>query len=403
MKEFNHNMAEQLVSLSEKVKKELQDAATIGIANLKEHLQKDIDEWKHIPLNIGITGESGVGKSSFINAFCELSADDEDGAHVDVVEGTKNIKPYQHPKNKSMVLWDLPKVGTPKFPRISYLKDVEFERYDFFLILSAGRFREDDLWLAQTVSKQDKKFHFVRTQIDVDVSKDKKSHPKTHSRKNVIEKVRKDCLKNLQEHNLSAYVFLIDSYSTMDFDFNSLTVTLIDEVALRKIEAMILSLSVLTLDVLERKVQALKDRIFKISLLSAVGGIPIPDLNVFIDCRLLMNEVMMYKKQLGLDPETMKENLRLLNTEAKELEEKLGLQSLTLATTEKDLFDVVSSTNVSQNITRTLPIVLPVIGSVISVGVSYGLSVASLKHLLNICADDARKMNNELMQKAILM
>lgn len=85
-------MAELLVSVSEKVIKELQDAATIGIANLKEHLQKDIDEWKHIPLNIGITGESGVGKSCFINAFCELSADDEGGAHVDVVEGTKKNK-----------------------------------------------------------------------------------------------------------------------------------------------------------------------------------------------------------------------------------------------------------------------------------------------------------------------
>lgn len=301
-----------------------------------------------------------------------------------------------------MVLWDLPGVGTPKFPRISYLKDVEFERYDFFLILSAGRFRED-LWLAQTVSEQDKKFHFVRTQIDVDVSKDKKSHPKTHSRKNVIEKVRKDCLKNLQEHKLSACVFLIDSYSTMDFDFNSLAATLIDEVALRKKEAMILSLSVLTSDVLERKVQALNDRIFKISLLSAIcGALPILDYAV-IDCNIVMNEVMFYKKQLGLDPETMKENVRLLNTEAKELEEKLGLQSVTLATTEKDLLDVVISTAAFKDIRRTFPIDIPVISSLISPGASYWLVNKSLKHLLNICADDARKMNKELMQNAILM
>ncbi|XP_045179196.2 interferon-inducible GTPase 5-like isoform X1 [Mercenaria mercenaria] len=397
-------MAEAQTTISEVVKRELQEAVSSGgVAKLKDLINKKNNEWKEIPLNIAITGESGVGKSSFINAIRGITADDDGGAHVDVVEATREIKPYTHPMNSSMVLWDLPGVGTPRFPRGSYLTQVNFEKYDFFLIVSAGRFREDDLWLAQEIQSLKKNFHFVRTQMDVEVDKDKKGHPKTHSKSKVIEKVRIDCLKNLEEHDLTkASVFLIDNYSPMDYDFDALTRTLIDEAPEHKREAMILSMSVLTDGVIERKLEALKERIYKVSLLSAVGGaIPIPGVGAAVDLAILAEEVNFYKSQLGLDAETIAEHARYLNTEARQLQKKLGLQSFGLATTAKGLAQSVSSLAASETVESTLPLAIPVIGSIISAGISYGVSVASLRYFLGILSEDARKINEELLKNSL--
>ncbi|XP_053385775.1 interferon-inducible GTPase 1-like [Mercenaria mercenaria] len=139
-------MTEEHFTLSEAEKAELLNAVTSGgVPGLIKHIQMKNCEWKKIPLNIAITGASGVGKSSFINAIRGLTADDEGGAHVDVVEATKDVKPYTHPENENMVFWDLPGVGTPKFPREKYLKIMNFDSFDFFLILAAGRFKNNDL------------------------------------------------------------------------------------------------------------------------------------------------------------------------------------------------------------------------------------------------------------------
>ena len=41
-----------------------------GLADgLMDLLQSQLDEWKDVEINIGVTGVTGVGKSSFINAI----------------------------------------------------------------------------------------------------------------------------------------------------------------------------------------------------------------------------------------------------------------------------------------------------------------------------------------------
>ena len=38
-----------------------------GLSDVKEFFEAKLDHWKHIKVNIAITGEAGAGKSSFIN------------------------------------------------------------------------------------------------------------------------------------------------------------------------------------------------------------------------------------------------------------------------------------------------------------------------------------------------
>lgn len=40
-----------------------------GVSNIEGLLERKREEWKKVPMQFGITGDSGVGKSAFINAI----------------------------------------------------------------------------------------------------------------------------------------------------------------------------------------------------------------------------------------------------------------------------------------------------------------------------------------------
>ena len=40
-----------------------------GVTNIDKFFKMQLERWKKVEVNIGITGDSGTGKSSFINAI----------------------------------------------------------------------------------------------------------------------------------------------------------------------------------------------------------------------------------------------------------------------------------------------------------------------------------------------
>ena len=38
-----------------------------GVENIKEFLENELNAWKEVEVNIAVTGDSGAGKSTFIN------------------------------------------------------------------------------------------------------------------------------------------------------------------------------------------------------------------------------------------------------------------------------------------------------------------------------------------------
>jgi predicted GTPase len=40
-----------------------------GVSGIGEVFKAKLEQWKDVEINIGVTGDSGVGKSSFINAI----------------------------------------------------------------------------------------------------------------------------------------------------------------------------------------------------------------------------------------------------------------------------------------------------------------------------------------------
>lgn len=140
---------------------------------------KNID---NAPINIAVTGESGAGKSSLINALREIKAEEESAAEVGVTETTMKVYSYKHPKVKNLTLWDLPGIGTMKFQPKDYLEKVEFKKYDFFIIVSATRFTNHEIELAKAIRIMKKNYYFVRSKVDFDLYNEEKSKPRNFNR-----------------------------------------------------------------------------------------------------------------------------------------------------------------------------------------------------------------------------
>ena len=112
------------------------------------------------------------GKSSFINAIRDLPDNrvgkpekNPDSAWVGTTQTTRKPKEFRHQKNKNYVLVDLPGLNTVDFKREDYLKKVEFDSYDCYVIISKGRFSDDDQWLAEQAKRMNKSFFFARSQV----------------------------------------------------------------------------------------------------------------------------------------------------------------------------------------------------------------------------------------------
>lgn len=190
---------------------------------------QNVDLEATIPLNIGITGNSGTGKSTFINAIRDLTADDPGAAKVDVIEATVEPTQYAHPNNQLLKFWDLPGVGTPMFPKEGYLERIGFNDYDFFLIISKDRFTENDLWLANAITSRSKQFFFVRTHVHDNIKNDKKAQPRFHDKEAVLDKIRNEIRRNLGHLYRDEGIFLIDNYKRIQYDFVRLEQCIIED------------------------------------------------------------------------------------------------------------------------------------------------------------------------------
>ncbi|XP_062383032.1 interferon-inducible GTPase 5-like [Sardina pilchardus] len=264
--------------------------------------REEVDRFDNIVLNIAISGESGAGKSSFVNAIRGLKDIDDGAACTGVVQTTRGYSPYPHPTMPNVTLWDLPGTGEPGFKANTYLKNVNFQKYDFFIIVSATRFRENDIMLAKEIQKKKKNFYFVRSKIDIDVQEEAQ---KGVTEGQTLQAIQRDCEKNLREIK-SPHVFLISSRDLNRFDFQKLIETLETDLPENKRQAFVLSLPVYSQQSLEKKYKTFKKSVWALAIGSgAVGGIPVPGLSPAFDVAVVVSFLMKCYYSFGLDDKSL--------------------------------------------------------------------------------------------------
>ncbi|XP_077192563.1 interferon-inducible GTPase 5-like [Paroedura picta] len=260
---------------------------------------------KNTTLDVAITGVSGVGKSSLVNALRGMTDFEEGAAETGTVETTMNAKGYPHPTFPKVTIWDLPGIGTPCFKAEEYLRKVNFERYDFFMILSSERFTTNDILLAREICNMNKKFYYVCTKVDRRVNSARRQQSFNEER--TLETIRKYYCANLAKAGeFWPRVFLICSWDLNKYDFPLLQKTLENDLDDLKRYALITTMPNLSREVLKRKKDAMEGLIWTLSLVSgAVGVIPIPGLSTVCDFGILVGTMIDFCKVFGLDEDSL--------------------------------------------------------------------------------------------------
>ncbi|XP_062394965.1 interferon-inducible GTPase 5-like [Sardina pilchardus] len=262
-------------------------------------IKEDIETLDHVTLNIAVTGNTGAGKSTFVNAIRGLSNDETGAAETGVTETTTTPTHYSHPTMPNVTIWDLPGIGTPNFKAKTYLSDVHFERYDFFIILTSERFKENDINLAKAIKNKKRLFYFIRSKIDNDINAENRR--RDFNKERLLSKIRDDCEKNLNSVG-KPQVFLISSFHLDEYDFNTFMDTLEKELPEKKKHALILSLPVYSLEALQRKKRHLQKMIWLTAFGSgAIAAVAVPGLTLACDYGIIMSFLESIFRSFGLE------------------------------------------------------------------------------------------------------
>ncbi|TRY65729.1 hypothetical protein DNTS_005570 [Danionella cerebrum] len=353
------------------------------IRNIEYHLKQQ----ELVELNIAVTGESGSGKSTFVNAFRGVGDEEEGSAATGPVETTTELTAYVHPKYETVKVWDLPGIGTPNFKADEYLEQVEFKKFDFFIIIASGRFRECHTQLANEIRKMGKTFYFVRSTIDANVAAEQRK--RNFDLKKTLDMIRKECLNKIGFENPD--VFLISNFELGKFDWNLLQEKMENELQEHKRRVLLLALPNITKGINEQKKAALAKNIPKVAILAAfVATIPIPGLSVAVDLAIVQREIKVYYNTFGLDDPSLQ---MLCNRSGKTIDEFKSLMKSPLhgginPASIQSLVDA-GSLIVAESTVEYVVSCIPLLGTVVAGGMSYLTVSSMLRKALDDLAEDA--------------
>ncbi|KAL8219619.1 UNVERIFIED_CONTAM: hypothetical protein K2H54_029126 [Gekko kuhli] len=380
--------------ITEKEIAEIQEAYELGgLSEVVTRIQGSLETIWNAQLDIAITGESGAGKSTFVNALRGLGDEDEGAAETGVTETTTQPTAYSYPGYPNVILWDLPGIGTPNFQADHYLEAVNFSRYDFFIILASERFKENHIHLAQAIVGAGKRFYFVRTKVDNDLeSMARRKNPPTEEE--VLEEIRNDCREKLAKAGLGdAKVFLLSSFEINKFDFQTFEDTLEQELPSHKRHAFLLSLPNVSLAIIEKKRQLLHQEVWKVALVSClVAAVPLPGLAFTCDVSILLKKLSTYRQDFGLDAASL---TRLAERSGKPLEVLRAEVHSTLGRTINR--DVVvgllgRATTTGLMVAEFFLHRIPIYGTLAAGGMSFHSTYSMLSHCLEELASDSQRV-----------
>ncbi|XP_067883527.1 interferon-inducible GTPase 5-like [Heterodontus francisci] len=364
-----------------------------GLDAVTQEIQSDLNKSKSTTLHIAVTGESGTGKSTFINALRGLGDDDEGAAPTGETETTMEPKMYQYPNQDKVTVWDLPGIGTPNFQASQYLERVKFDQYDFFIILSATRFKENDLHLAQEIQQRKKKFYFVRSKIDHDLASSKRREKSQYNEYKTLEKLRNACVESLRKEGLeSPQVFLISGWNLDKFDFEKLQEVLEGDLPALKRRAFLLALPSITASIVEKKKTVMLDEIWKIALLSAAAAaVPIPGFSIACDISLLVGKLLSYHRYFGLDDDSIERLAKRVEKTTEELRSVIKTvfgAEVSASIVVKVLTKIAGAAMMASTVLSWLPL----IGTVAAAGISYTTTYSMLKSAVEDMAEDSKRV-----------
>ncbi|XP_030152608.1 immunity-related GTPase family M protein 1-like [Lynx canadensis] len=218
------------------------------------------------PVNIAVTGDSGNGMSSFINALWGIGHEDEASAPTGVVRTTQIPICYSSSLFPNVVLWDLPGTGAATQSLENYMEEMQFSQYDFFIIIASEQFSMNLVKLAKTIQGMGKRFYIVWTKLDRDLS------TTTLSEERLLQNIRENIQETLQKERVHEPItFLVSSFDPLSHDFPELRSILHKDVSDIRYHGPLENLSHTYKKVINDKVTVLQEKIASKSFQDSLG------------------------------------------------------------------------------------------------------------------------------------
>jgi len=355
-----------------------------SLNQILEKLESNYKHYKNAKVKIAITGQSGNGKSSIINALFEKKM-----AEVGSTETTMEIKSYIH---NGTELFDLPGCGTPNFPKDNYVDKCELRTYDAAIIVTANRFLENDLWLIEEMSRLGKPVYVVRSKMDEAVRNEKRDNNLTEQ--DVFQKVLLDLEVNLKSVPVKG-IYLISSVERNKWDFNKLFEDIANNLSDMQKKRFYSDVAILNETALQKKREIAIDIINYRAIVAAINGVnPIPGVDVAVDVAILLNLSKEIQDIYGLNEE-----------HAKSLEKRIG-DSIVITKIKNNIASFASKFLIKEGIlillkrfgtslaAKEVIKYIPFLGQAIAAGIGYKLTRSFGEELL----DDAENIARQVLE-----
>ncbi|XP_041521717.1 immunity-related GTPase family M protein-like [Microtus oregoni] len=233
-------------------------------------------------VKIAVTGDSGNGMSSFINALREIGHEEEDSAPTGVVRTTQKPVLYSSSKFPNVDLWDLPGTGVTSLSMENYLEEMDFSKYDLIIIIASEQFSSNHVKLAKAMQSMRRRFYVVWTKLDRDL--DTSALPELQ----LQETIQKNIQENLQKEGVEEPpIFLVSNFSPDSLDFPKLRITLTEDLHSIRYHGLFATLFRICEEIISKKVESIKGIIKENNLQEGLG---ISDPNKLVECRKVFQE-----------------------------------------------------------------------------------------------------------------
>ncbi len=276
------------------------------IKDFAKKCRQEIDDFDEIKVRCGLIGPSGSGKSSLINAIAGKKI-----SEVGVVETTTDPKEYIH---KGIVFTDLPGCGTLNWPKDNYIEKLNLLTFDCFLLITAHRFTENDVFLFRELSANGKPCFVIRNMFDRAVQDG--HHDNKHSESQTREIISSNIRKNL-EPSCPNKVYLTSARHPAKYDLEDLLEDIAEALTGLKRQRFVADMAAYGKEGLKKKRKVATELIPPYAGLAALNGLnPIPGLDFTVDLKLLKELSRKIAGIYGLEASQFEYFEKLLNPEA---------------------------------------------------------------------------------------
>jgi len=248
------------------------------IRDFAARCQQKIEEFENTKVCCGLIGHSGSGKSSLINAIAG-----ERIAAVGVVETTSDPQEYVH---KGITFVDLPGCGTQKWPKDRYIEKLGLAEFDCFLLVTAQRLYENDIYLYRALIAMGKPCFVVRNMVDRAIEDGDYDNglSEEDTKRIIVEDIRSQLVPDSP-----GFIYLTSARHPARYDLKVLLADISTSLEGLKRERFVADMAAYSKQALGKKRQVANERIPLYAGLAAANGInPIPGLDVSADIGILI-------------------------------------------------------------------------------------------------------------------